>query len=95
MRSPPTLPPPQNLERTLGERGGNKTIFHFNLQSLEACLAKIKNFPLFYQQLIQIWAKVSKHDPIQTSDPAYEICKEVLWNKSPKGTNVCADQVLL
>ena len=48
----------------------------------EACLAKIKNFPLFYQQLIQIWAKVRKRDPTQTSDLAYEICKEVLWNNS-------------
>ena len=55
--------------------GGNKTIFHFNLQLSEACLAKIKNFPLLYQQLIQIWAKVSKRDPTQTPDPAYEICK--------------------
>ena len=61
---------------------GNKTIVHFNLQLSEACLAKIKNFPLFYQQLIQISAKVSKRDPTQTSDPAYEICKEVLWNNS-------------
>ena len=62
--------------------GGNKTIFHFNLQLSEACLAKIKKFPLFYQQLIQIWAKVSKHGPTQTSDPTYEICKELLWNNS-------------
>ena len=62
--------------------GGNKTIFHFNLQLSEACLAKIKSFPLFYQQLIQIWAEVSKRDPTQTPDPAYEICKEVLWNNS-------------
>ena len=46
--------------------GGNKTVFHFNLQLSEACLAKIKNFPLFYQQLIQTWAKVSKRDPTQT-----------------------------
>ena len=43
--------------------GGNKTIFHFNLQLSEACLAKIKKFPLFYQHLVQIWAKVSKRDP--------------------------------
>ena len=62
--------------------GGNKTIFHFKLQLSEACLAKIKNFLLFYQQLIQIWAEVSQRDPTQTSDPAYEICKEVLWNNS-------------
>ena len=62
--------------------GGNKTIFHFNLQLSEACLAKIKNFPLFYQQLIQIWARVNKRDPTQTSDPTSEICKEVLWNNA-------------
>ena len=49
--------------------GGNKAIFHFNLQLSEACLAKIKNFPLFYQQLIQMWAKVSKRDPTQTLIP--------------------------
>ena len=62
--------------------GGNKTIFHFNLQLSKACLAEIKKFPLFYQHLVQIWAKVSKRDPIETSDPAYEICKEALWNNS-------------
>ena len=62
--------------------GGNKTIFHFNLQLSEACLAKIKSFLLFYQQLIQIWAKVSRRDPTQTPDPAYEIYKEVLRNNS-------------
>ena len=59
-----------------------KNIFHFNLQLSEACLAKMKKFPLFYQQLVQIWVKVSKRDPIETSEPAYEICKEVLWNNS-------------
>ena len=62
--------------------GGNKAISHFNLQLSEACLAKIKSFPLFYQQLIQTWAEVSKRDPTQTSDLANEICKEVLWNNS-------------
>ena len=62
--------------------GGNKIIFHFNLQLSEARLAKIKKFPLFYQHLVQIWAEVSKRDPIETSEPAYEISKEVLWNNS-------------
>ena len=61
---------------------GQQNCLHFNLQLSEACLAKIKNFPLFYQQLIRIWAKVSERDPIQTSDTAYEICKEALWNNS-------------
>ena len=35
--------------------GGNKTIFR--LQLSEACLAKLKNFPLFYQQLLQEFPK--------------------------------------
>ena len=52
------------------------------MQLSEACSAKINNFSLFYQQLIQIWAKVSKRDPTETSDPAYEMCKEILWNNS-------------
>ena len=42
----------------------------------------MKKFLLFYQHLVQIWAKVSKRDPIETSEPAYEICKDVLWNNS-------------
>ena len=28
------------------------------------------------------WAEVCKRDSIETSEPAYEICKEVLWNNS-------------
>ena len=40
----------------------------------------MKEFPLFYQHLVKLWAKISKRDPIETSEPAYEICKEVLWN---------------
>ena len=31
---------------------------------------------------MQIWAKVSKRDPIESSEPAYEKCKEVMWNNS-------------
>ena len=58
--------------------GGNKTIFHFNLQLSET----YQKFPLFYQYLVQIWAEVNKRGPIETSEPAYEICKEVLWNNS-------------
>ena len=45
-------------------------------------MAKIKKFPLFYQHLVQIWAKVSKRDPIEASEPDYEMCKGVLWNNS-------------
>ena len=53
--------------------GRDKTIFHFILRLSEACLAKIKKFPLFYQHLVQIWAKVSRWNPIETSEPFYEI----------------------
>ena len=42
----------------------------------------MKKFPLFCQHLVEIWAEVSKLDPKETSEPAYEICKEVLWNNS-------------
>ena len=62
--------------------GGNKTIFHFDLQLSEACLATIKKFLLFTSTWYKFGAKVSKQDPIETSEPAYEICKEVLWNNS-------------
>ena len=62
--------------------GDNKAIFHFNLQLSEACLAKIKQLLLVYQHPVQLWAKLSKRDHIETSEPACEILKEVLWNNS-------------
>ena len=57
--------------------GGTRTLFHENLQLSKQCLAKIKQYPTFYYELIQIWAKASgKEPPPRTS----EICEEVLWN---------------
>ena len=56
--------------------GGIIIIFHYNLQVSKECKIKIKRYPLFYQELIQLWIDVSKKEPSDTS----EICKEVLWN---------------
>ena len=51
-------------------------MFHQNLQLSKQCLAKIKQYPKFYQELIQIWVKASRKEPSRTS----EICEEILWN---------------
>ena len=56
--------------------GGTRTLFHQNLQLSKQCLAKIIQYPTFYYELIQIWAKASGKEPPRTS----EICEEVLWN---------------
>ena len=51
-------------------------MFHQNLQLSKLCLAKIKQYPKFYQELIQIWANASEKEPSRKS----EICEKVLWN---------------
>ena len=43
--------------------GGTRALFHQNLQLSKQCLAKIKQYPKFYQELIQIWAKASEKEP--------------------------------
>ena len=40
------------------------------------CLPKIKHYPQFYQDLIQIWANASGKEPSRTS----EIYEKVIWN---------------
>ena len=56
--------------------GGTRAMFHQDLQLSKQCLAKIKHYPKFHQDLIQIWANASKKEPSRTS----EICKEVSWS---------------
>ena len=51
-------------------------MFQYNLQLSKQFLAKIKQYPKFYQELIQIWAKASGNELSRTS----EVCEEVLWN---------------
>ena len=56
--------------------GGTRVLFHQNLQLSKQCLAKIKQYPKFYQELIQIWANASDKEPSKIS----EIYEEVFWN---------------
>ena len=56
--------------------GGLKTIFHYNLKFSKYCRQKVGRFPKFYNELLQIWSKVSKNEPSQ----AYDISNEILWN---------------
>ena len=60
----------------LSDIGGVDVIFHQNLQVSKQCIAQIKQFPKFYQDLIQIWALASENEPSN----AIDIGHEVLWN---------------
>ena len=44
-------------------------LFHQNLQLSKQCLAKIKQYPTFYQELIQIWVKASEKNPPEHQKP--------------------------
>ena len=64
-----------------------RVLFHQNFQLWKQCLAEIKQYAKFYQELIQIWANTSKTEPSKTS----EICEEVLWNNkmiTPNGDSL-------
>ena len=41
-------------------------------------MQKIQSYPLFYQQLIGFWEKVSRKEPLN----ALEIINQVIWNNS-------------
>ena len=43
--------------------GGTRTLFHQDSQLSKQCLAKINQYPTFYYELIQIWAKASGKEP--------------------------------
>ena len=47
----------------LSDLGGTRILLHQNLQLSKQCLAKIKQYPTFYYELIQIWAKASGKEP--------------------------------
>ena len=51
----------------------------FSFQTLgvsQQCVLKTKNYPKFYQELVQTWAGVSEKEPSN----AFEVCIECLWN---------------
>ena len=56
--------------------GGLKTIFRYFLKLSNYCKQKVGRFPKFYNELVQIWSKVSEKEPSQ----AYDISNKVLWN---------------
>ena len=55
---------------------GKKVIFHYNLRLSQQCVLKTKNYPNFYQELVQTWADVSEKEPSNV----FEVCSECLWS---------------
>ena len=56
--------------------GGKEVLFYHNLRLSQQCVLKTKNYPKFYQELVQAWADVSEKEPSN----ALEVCSECLWN---------------
>ena len=54
------------------------SIFHYNLQLGERCSVIVKTFPSFYQELLELWCKISYQEPSGII-PIYNQC---LWNNS-------------
>ena len=53
-------------------------MFHYNLQLGERCSIIVKTFPSFYQELIELWCKIS----YQESSDITQIYNQRLWNNS-------------
>ena len=51
------------LSTWLFARLGGSSIFHYNLQLGERCSIIVKTFPGFYQELIELWCKISYQEP--------------------------------
>ena len=51
-------------------------MFHSILKLSNYCATRIKSYPKFYQNLIQLWEDVSEEEPKDVS----EICEEIIWN---------------
>ena len=57
---------------------GGSSIFHYNLQLGERCSIIVKTFPGFYQELIELWCKISYQEP----PDIIQIYNQCLWNNS-------------
>ena len=57
---------------------GVNAVFHENFQPSICCMQKKQSYPLFYQQLIGFWEKVSRKEPLS----ALKIADQVIWNNS-------------
>ena len=52
--------------RLLAPLGGS-SIFHYNLQLGDRGSTIVKTFPTFYQELIELWCKISYQKPSEKS----------------------------
>ena len=57
---------------------GVTAVFHHNFKPSTYCMQKMQPYPLFYQQLIGFWEKVSRKEPLN----ALEIVNQIIWNNS-------------
>ena len=55
---------------------GVNAVFHDNFQPSTYCMQKIHSYPLFYQQLIGFWEKVSRKETLN----GLEIVNQVICN---------------
>ena len=53
-----------------------RSIFHYNLQLEDRGSAIVKTFPTFYQELIELWCKISYQKPSDST----QIYNQSLWN---------------
>ena len=66
------------LPARLFVRLGGSSMFHDNLQLGDRCSTIVKTFPTFYQELIELWCKIS----YQERSDITQICNQSLWNNS-------------
>ena len=63
--------------RLFAHLGGSST-FHYNLKLGDKCSTIVKTFPTFYQELIELWCKISYQEPSDFT----QIYNQILWNNS-------------
>ena len=66
------------LPTWLFARLGGISIIHYNLQLGERYSIIVKTFPSFYQELIELWCKISYQEPSNIT----QIYNQCLWNNS-------------
>ena len=57
---------------------GGSSVVHYNLQLGDRCSTIVKRFPAFYQELIELWCKISSREPFGIT----QIYNQSLWSNS-------------
>ena len=57
---------------------GVDAVSHDNFKPSTYCMQIIRSYPLFYQQIIGFWEKVSRKEPLN----ALEIVNQIIWHNS-------------